>query len=412
MGLGQRQEKLEAGLALTALEPGQRALRDPGRRGERGQRDATSRAQPLQPRPQPGEHVRDGRRDSTRTTLLVVPRNSNESCRRRPLPGTVEAWNRHVRRGCGRRRRGRPERSPGARPGKAPGRGDRRRHAAERPGSTHARLPVPRRNAAEPISWRSRGRVCGYGVELVEDGSSDRAGLHHPTRQRRARSVRGACSWRPARLTSCLTSPASASAGAETSCTARTAMGGRFAISRSVYSEPVPARSSTRSFYGSGRTTSSSSHTPTRPPRASGQRWTRETSGHRRDSSRALQSSKIGWRRWSLPTGEPFRAPPSSSGRHSTLAGTVCSPHWAARSTRDGFARVDATGRSSVPGVWVVGNATNPRAQVITAAGEGSTAAIAINADLVEEDVRNACKRPCVRARGDGINQTNRKDLP
>jgi thioredoxin reductase len=50
----------------------------------------------------------------------------------------------------------------------------------------------------------------------------------------------------------------------------------------------------------------------------------------------------------------------------------------------------DATGRTSVPGVWAAGNAANPRAQVITAAGEGSAAAIAINADLVEEDVRAA----------------------
>jgi hypothetical protein len=32
----------------------------------------------------------------------------------------------------------------------------------------------------------------------------------------------------------------------------------------------------------------------------------------------------------------------------------------------------------------------DPRAQVITAAGSGSAAAIAINADLVDEDVRNA----------------------
>jgi thioredoxin reductase len=55
-----------------------------------------------------------------------------------------------------------------------------------------------------------------------------------------------------------------------------------------------------------------------------------------------------------------------------------------------GFIRVDATGRTSVPGVWAAGNAANPRAQVITAAGEGSAAAIAINAELVEEDVRNA----------------------
>jgi thioredoxin reductase len=55
-----------------------------------------------------------------------------------------------------------------------------------------------------------------------------------------------------------------------------------------------------------------------------------------------------------------------------------------------GFVRVDATGRTSVSGVWAAGNATNPRAQVITAAGEGSAAAIAINADLVEEDIGNA----------------------
>ena len=53
-----------------------------------------------------------------------------------------------------------------------------------------------------------------------------------------------------------------------------------------------------------------------------------------------------------------------------------------------GFVRVDKLGRTSVPGVWAAGNATNARAQVITAAGEGSAAAISINADLVEEDVR------------------------
>lgn len=47
-------------------------------------------------------------------------------------------------------------------------------------------------------------------------------------------------------------------------------------------------------------------------------------------------------------------------------------------------------GLTSVAGVWVAGNVANARAQVITAAGEGSAAAIAINADLVDEDVRNA----------------------
>jgi thioredoxin reductase len=58
-----------------------------------------------------------------------------------------------------------------------------------------------------------------------------------------------------------------------------------------------------------------------------------------------------------------------------------------------GFARVDATGKTSVAGVWAVGNAANPRAQVITAAGEGSAAAIAMNADLVDDDIRNAPTR-------------------
>ncbi len=55
-----------------------------------------------------------------------------------------------------------------------------------------------------------------------------------------------------------------------------------------------------------------------------------------------------------------------------------------------GWVRVDGTGRTSVPGVWAAGNAVNPRAQVITAAGEGSAAAIAVNNDLVEDDVRVA----------------------
>ena len=58
----------------------------------------------------------------------------------------------------------------------------------------------------------------------------------------------------------------------------------------------------------------------------------------------------------------------------------------------DGWAITDATGLTSVAGVWVAGNVANPRAQVITAAGEGSAAAIAINADLVTEDVSIALR--------------------
>jgi thioredoxin reductase len=55
-----------------------------------------------------------------------------------------------------------------------------------------------------------------------------------------------------------------------------------------------------------------------------------------------------------------------------------------------GFVTVDATGRTSTFGVWAAGNVVDPRAQVITSAGAGSAAAIAINADLVQEDVERA----------------------
>ncbi len=58
-----------------------------------------------------------------------------------------------------------------------------------------------------------------------------------------------------------------------------------------------------------------------------------------------------------------------------------------------GWVVVDPTGQTNIPGVWAAGNAVNPRAQVITAAGEGSAAAIAINNDLVDEDAQLAVDR-------------------
>lgn len=58
----------------------------------------------------------------------------------------------------------------------------------------------------------------------------------------------------------------------------------------------------------------------------------------------------------------------------------------------DGWVTADNTGRTSVPGVRAAGNLVDPRAQVITAAGAGSAAAIALNADLVEDDVANAVR--------------------
>src|SRR4051794_4523931 len=50
----------------------------------------------------------------------------------------------------------------------------------------------------------------------------------------------------------------------------------------------------------------------------------------------------------------------------------------------------DPTGATAVPGVWVAGNVTDLRAQVIGAAAGGLSAAAQINADLIAEDTRLA----------------------
>ncbi|WP_294566936.1 NAD(P)/FAD-dependent oxidoreductase [uncultured Arthrobacter sp.] len=52
----------------------------------------------------------------------------------------------------------------------------------------------------------------------------------------------------------------------------------------------------------------------------------------------------------------------------------------------DGCVAVDEVGRTSVPGVWAVGNVTDPAAQLMSAAGDAYRTAVALNAVLVEED--------------------------
>ncbi len=56
----------------------------------------------------------------------------------------------------------------------------------------------------------------------------------------------------------------------------------------------------------------------------------------------------------------------------------------------DGCLLVDPTGATTVPGVWAAGNVVAPHAQVLTAAGAGAQAAIALHQDLVREDVERA----------------------
>ncbi|GIG63876.1 NAD(P)/FAD-dependent oxidoreductase [Phytomonospora endophytica] len=58
----------------------------------------------------------------------------------------------------------------------------------------------------------------------------------------------------------------------------------------------------------------------------------------------------------------------------------------------DGWVRVDGQGRTSVPGVSAAGNVVDQKATVIAAAAQGAMAAIAINGDLVAEDVERAAR--------------------
>ncbi|MGW7427940.1 NAD(P)/FAD-dependent oxidoreductase [Streptomyces sp. NPDC054861] len=51
------------------------------------------------------------------------------------------------------------------------------------------------------------------------------------------------------------------------------------------------------------------------------------------------------------------------------------------------FVTVDATGRTSVPGVWAAGNAVGPAEQVINAASGGYRAGAAINGELILTDL-------------------------
>jgi thioredoxin reductase len=54
------------------------------------------------------------------------------------------------------------------------------------------------------------------------------------------------------------------------------------------------------------------------------------------------------------------------------------------------YVPADPMGATAVPGVWVAGNVTDLKAQVIGSAAGGLNAAAAINADLVAEDARSA----------------------
>jgi thioredoxin reductase/SAM-dependent methyltransferase len=117
-------------------------------------------------------------------------------------------------------------------------------------------------------------------------------------------------------------------------------------------------------------------------------------------------------------TGDRLSGVRLASGRVVPRAAVVVSPRFTARSgllASLGLAAVplemngvvhgsavpaDAAGATAVPGVWVAGNVTDLRAQVISSAAAGLNAAAALNADLIAEDTRNAVAAVRHRATG------------
>lgn len=53
-----------------------------------------------------------------------------------------------------------------------------------------------------------------------------------------------------------------------------------------------------------------------------------------------------------------------------------------------GTVRVDATGLTSVPGLWAVGNVVSSSANVPVSMASGSVAGATINGDLIKEEIR------------------------
>ena len=252
----------------------------------------------------------------------------------------------------------------------------------------------PRDAARRPAATRSPATAG----ELVRGTVTDVAARRGQRRLRGRRSptgrrCRAAASWSPPGCaTSSPTSPASASAGAATCSTAPTATATRSATSPSACSAARPDAVAAR---------------PPGPPVV---RRRRVLHPHRRADRRRARAARRPRHRRRRRPGRPARrrGRPAdrrrARGRPASCAATrcssappssrtaTCSPASAAPPHDNGWVVADATGRTSVPACGSPGNAVNPRAQVITAAGEGSAAAIAINADLVEEDV--AGRRP------------------
>ena len=282
------------------------------------------------------------------------------------------------------------------------GRGGRRRASRATPRPPTCRASSARDGCRPPSCWPpGRDEVAGYGGDIWSPAPSPTSParptprrLRGRPRRRRRRCAPGGSWSPPGCATSSPTSRACASGGAATCCTARTATATRSATSRLGVLGGTPGRG------------------PARAPRPAVVRRRRLLRPRRRaHRGRARTARRPRHRRRRRPRRPPRRrgrpaAPASSSRTAGSSPATRCSSARAFVPNNDlltGLGCAIARQRlgrrrrrpaaPASPGVWVAGNVVNPRAQVITAAGEGSAAAIAINADLVDEDVATRAVR-------------------
>ena len=200
------------------------------------------------------------------------------------------------------------------------------------------------------------------------------------------------------------------SAGPATCCTARTATATRSATARSASSAAPPDAVRYAQIVRQWTHDVVFFAPPASSPRPSAPSWSPAPSA----SSRAPSTS------WSSTTTTACAASQLADGRVIPRDALFVPPRFVPNNDllvglgcdldENGWVRVDPTGRTSVPGVWAAGNLVDPRAQVITAAGDGSAAAIAINADLVDDDVRQ--RRPRLPPRRPRLTDNRQRTSP
>ena len=175
---------------------------------------------------------------------------------------------------------------------------------------------------------------------------------------------------------------------------ARTATGGRCATSASACSRPAGGASTRCSCCASGRRRSPSSRTARMsPPTTSPASSPGASRVERRPVAQVVADADGRLRGIRLaddtevPVDSIFLGPRFVPNDDLLLALGA-----AASEAFDGgvWVEVDGTGRTSVPGLWAAGNVVNPMASVPLAAGAGNLAGAAINADLIDEEIRTA----------------------